>query len=229
MTIQNRRQMLGALGAGSALLVLPACATNGLGGLGLPNLSNVLKDLLGLSTERAFARLVEPDGFLTDSLARLELPDELSSTGNMLAGLLQTPFVRDQLAEQVNRAASFAATAAEPVVEDAISRLTFADAEAVLRGGPQAATSVLQGRVGESLGERMIPALVEGLGIGNADIVTSLLSSATGIDVQRFAGLVGQDASAAIFKAIGREEADIRANPEQTNNPALISALTLLG
>ncbi|MGB3722165.1 MAG: DUF4197 family protein [Pacificimonas sp.] len=224
----NRRRLLVS---GGAALLLGACTggRGGLGNLGVPNLAGVLKDLLGISSQRAFARLLQPDGFLNDQLARLELPGQLKGSNGILSALLQTPAVQNQLLEQVNGAAGFAARAAEPVVDDAISRLTFADAGRVLRGGPQAATLVLQGRIGESLGAQIVPAALRGLGVGNSDIVTRVLSSVSGFDIDALASDVGQQASASIFKAIGREEAAIRENPQSTNNPALISALTLLG
>ncbi len=227
--MMNRR---GLLGAGGAAVMLSACTSGlggGLGGLGVPNLAGILKDLLGLSSERAFARLLQPDGFLNDQLARLELPGQLRGSNGILSALLQTPAVQSQLLKQVNSAAGFAARAAEPVVDDAISRLTFADANAVLRGGPQAATAVLQNRIGQSLGERLVPIALEGLGVGNSEIVTRVLRSVSGFDINALASDVGQGASRSIFRAIGREEAAIRANPQSTNNPALISALTLLG
>ena len=225
--IATRRAMI----AGTGALALSACVGGGLGGIGgLPNLAGVLKDLLGISAERAFARLLQDDGFLNDSLARLDLPEQFSGAGGIAATLLRTPAVQNELLERVNDAAGIAARAAEPIVDDAISRLTFADASAVLRGGPHAATGVLETRIGESLGERLIPLALEGLGIGGgSDLIVRALSAVSGFDVNALAGDVGRGASRSIFRAIGREEAAIRADPRSTNNAALIAALAALG
>ncbi|MEM8825863.1 MAG: DUF4197 family protein [Pseudomonadota bacterium] len=213
----------------AAAMTLAGCATTGNGLGGLPNLAQVLKDLLGLSAERAFVQLLQPDGFLNDELARLDLPGELQGTGGFIASILQTPAFRDALLKQVNAAATVAAEVAEPIVDDAIRSLTFADAQAVLSGGPQAATSILEARIGDGLGDRIVPAALRGLGIGNTEIVTRAISAVAGFDIDALAGNVGRQASSSIFRAIGREEAAIRADPASTNNPALIAALLALG
>ncbi len=46
----------------------------------------------------------------------------------------------------MHRAASRAAEAAAPIVYDAIRNMSFADAVALVRGGPTAATDFLTGR-----------------------------------------------------------------------------------
>ncbi len=224
----DRRALLAGGLTLSGGLLLPACATMGGGGL---DFSRILKDLLGISSQRAFARLLEPDGFIGDSLARLELPDAFggSAAGGVASALLATPMVRERLLKQVNGAAGFAAKAAEPIVDNAIASLTFADAAAVLRGGPTAATGVLQGAIGDSLGASLVPSAARGLGVGDSSIVTQALKIATGFDINALAGDVGHKAAGSIFKAIGREEAAIRKDPSSTNNPALIAALTALG
>lgn len=220
-SLPRRRILAGT----AALLVLPACTTTGLGGL--PNLAGVLKDLLGISAERAFARLAAPDGFMGDELVRLGLPDELA--GGVAAALLSTPAIRDRLLQQINGAASLAARTAEPIVADAISDLSFADANAVLRGGPTAATDVLRTRIAGSLSERLTDSVTQGLRIGDAEIVTRIVSAVSGFDLNAMSARVSDAATGSIFRAIGREEAAIREDPSSTNNPALIAALLALG
>jgi hypothetical protein len=223
-----RRQLI-ATGAATLALLLPACAT--LGGGGGLDFARILKDLLGLSSERAFARLLAPDGFFDDQLARIAVPDALggqAATG-MAAVLLRSEPVQKRLLKQVNKAAGFAAKAAEPIVADAISSLSVADARAVVRGGPTAATDLLQAALGASLGARLVPGVASALGLGDSAIISQVLKVATGFDVDRLAADVGGKAAASIFRAIGREEAAIRANPAATNNPGLIAAFSALG
>jgi|CXWL01.1.fsa_nt_gi hypothetical protein len=61
----NRRFVLAA-GASVPLLLLPACASMG-GGF---NLVDAIRRLLTLSSQRAFAVLLQPGGFYDHSLAR---------------------------------------------------------------------------------------------------------------------------------------------------------------
>ena len=221
----GRRRLLRGAAAISTLALLPGCAA-GLPGSG--GLAAVLRDLLTLSSQRAFARLLTDDGFLNDDLVRLGLPPELTGSGGLLATLLSTPLVQNQLLALVNDAAGVAADAAVPVIDDTIRSLTFADAAAVLRGGPQAATGVLQRALGNTLADRLAPSALLGLREGQGDILSRVMGAATGYDVNRLAANVGQQASQSIFRAIGREEAYLRANPQETNNPALIAALSVL-
>jgi Protein of unknown function (DUF4197) len=223
-TIERRAMLRGAALAGAAALV-PACATTRAPEL---DLVAILRDLLGLSAQRAFARLVADGGFLDDALARIEVPEALggdAATG-VAALLLRSEPLQRRLLKQVNRAAGVAAKAAAPIVEDAIGSLTVADAAAVLRGGPTAATDLLAAAIGASLGTPLVPAAAEGLGFGDTEIVRQALQVATGIDVAGIAADVGPKAARSIFRAIGREEAAIRADPASTGNPGIIAALT---
>lgn len=222
----DRRGIVQGIAALSALALVPACATTRSPTL---DLIAILRDLLGLSANRAFARLIAPDGFLDDALARIEVPEALggSAATGVAALLLRSEPVQRRLSKQVNRAASLAAKAAAPIVEDAIGTLTIADAASVLRGGPTAATDLLESAIGASLGRRITPAAAEGLGIGDTDIIRQALSAATGFDIGRLADDVGTKAARSIFRAIGREEAAIRADPQSTGNPGIIAALAM--
>lgn len=214
-------------------VALSGCATlNDLGG-GLGGgfgLADALRRLLTLSSQRAFARLVQPDGLFGDALTRIDVPDQLGGAGatSVLSALLRTAPIRDRLLRQVNRAGSVAADAAVPVVTDAIRSLSFADAVSIVRGGPQTATSVLQQAVGGAVVERLVPGVGGALRLFDNAIVTQALRAATGIN---FAGLtndVSRRTGDAIFRAIGREEAAIRADPRETGDPVLIGVFGLL-
>jgi len=211
------------------LVVLPGCATLGDlgGGFGL---ADAVRRLLTLSSQRAFARLLQPDGFFGDGLARIDVPDQLGGqrTTSVLAALLRTGPVRDRLLRQVNRAAENAAEAGAPVIYDSIRSLTLADAVSIVRGGPEGATSVLQNAVGGAVVERLVPGIGSALRLFDSAVVTQVLRSATGVDFQGLAADVSHRTGEAIFRAIGREEAAIRANPRETGDPVLIGVFGLL-
>lgn len=214
----GRRAFLGG-GLALPLLALPGCATLGELGDGF-GLSDAVRRLLTLSSRRAFARLLEPGGFASEALV-----DGIG--GPAASVLLRTPTVRDQVQRAFSGAAQVAAREAVPIVNDAISTLTFADAATIVRGGPQAATQVLRGAVERTVADRMVSALDRGLG-GERSTVLGLLR---GAGTQAMMGLVAGAASRTtdvIFRGIGQEEAAIRANPQNTGDPLLIGVFSLL-
>ena len=222
--IIERRSLLAAA-ALTPLLALPGCA----GGQGF-SLVEAIRRLLTLSSQRAFAALMEENGFFDSQIARISVPDRLggSTTGGVVAALLRTDAFRSRLSRQVNRAAEKGAALAAPIVTDAISTLTVDDARAVVRGpSNSAATSKLYDAVSGRLVEAMLPGISDGLKLFDSAVVTQALKLATGID---FAGLrddVTRQVSDAIFAAIASEEAAIRANPNATGDPLLMAVFGL--
>jgi Protein of unknown function (DUF4197) len=222
MIIQRRTFLAGA--ALTPLLALPGCA--GTGGL---SLVEAIRRLLTLSSQRAFAALMQENGFFDSQVARIALPDQLggSTASGLLSAVLRTDVFRSRMMRQVNRAAEKGATLAAPIVTDAISSLSVADALAVVRGGSSAATDTLSQALGTRLFEVMLPGVGDGLKLFDSGVVTQALKVATGID---FAGLrddVTRKASDGIYRAIGREEAAIRANPQATGDPLIMAVFGL--
>ena len=226
MTIAINRRALLATATLVPLLMLPGCATMGSGGF---SLVEAIRRLLGLSAQRAFASLMAENGFFDSQIARIALPVELGgSQGNaILSALLRSEAFRLRLTRQVNRAAEKGAALAAPVVADAIQSLSVADAMSVIRGGPSAATDLLQGALGNRLIETMLPGIGDGLKLFDSGVVTEALRLMSGID---FAGLrndVSRKASDGIYRAIRREEAAIRADPSATGDPLLTAVFGL--
>ncbi len=221
----TRRRMLFAVAA-LPLATLPACTTLGdLEGFGF---ENALRRLLTVSSQRAFANLLTDNGFFSDELARVPLPPQFAGAGGIASALLRTPAVQNQLLGVMNRAASNAAEAAAPIVYDSIRNLTITDAMALVRGGPTAATDFLQRAMGSAIVDAMFPDVGNALRLLDNGIVNQVVQAATGIS---FAGLqrhVSEAAANGIYRAIGREEAAIRANPRSANDPLIASMFGLL-
>jgi hypothetical protein len=99
--------------------------------------------------------------------------------------------------------------------------MTIADARAIVRGGPTAATDHLARSIGERLFDAVFPGVGGALRVAENGVIQRVLLVATGIN---FAGLqadVARKTSAAIYRAIGREEAAIRADPQGGGDPLL--------
>ncbi len=221
--LTDRRTLLSGL-ALAPVLALPGCAS-------LPgfSLTDAIRELLTLSSQRAFALLLQPGGFYDSQVARIDLPPQLGGDGasSIVARVLLTGAFKTRLTKQINSAARDGAERAAPLVSDAIRSISIADAAAIVRGGPTAATDLLERSMGRSLVGAMFPSVDQGLRLADNAVVTEALRAATGID---FRGLV-QDVSDrthdAIYRAIGKEEAAIRANPRETASPLLTAVFGL--
>lgn len=223
-TMINRRTMLLAGGA-TALLALNGCQS-------MPGLSltEAIRRLLTLSSQNAFALLLQPGGFYDSSVARIALPDRFGGqTGTNIASvILQSKAFRDRLQRQLNRAAEKGAERAAPLVADAVRSVSIEAAEQIVRGGPQAATAFLRGKMGPALLDAMVPGVSEGLRLFDDQVIGKAVQSVTGFDIAALAQDITQKADDAIWAAIGLEEANIRANPQATNDPLLIGVFGLL-
>lgn len=219
----SRRDIVSS-GAVAALLVLPGCST-------LPGLSltEAIKRLLTLSSQNAFAELLQPNGFFNSQIARISVPDRLggSRVTSIATALLRSKPIQDRLLKQVNRAAEKGAEIAAPLVADTIRNMSIADAAAIINGGPRAATSLLQNELGATLANRMLPGIGQGLKLFDNEIINLVLSQVTNIDFASIRGEVTNKASDAIYNAIGAREEVIRANPQATNDPLLIAIFGL--
>jgi hypothetical protein len=220
----TRRTLIGA-GLCLPLLTLPACA----GGLPAFGFEDAIRRILTLSSQRAFARLLTEEGFFQDELTRVSLPSQLGSSGiaSALAVAIGTRAVQDRLLRVVNRAATEAADAAAPVVYDSIRSMSISDAISLVRGGPMAATDYLQRSMGDAIVNAMFPQVGEALRVGDGGIVGRALRVATGIDFPGLQADVSRKAANGLYRAIGREEAAIRADPRSTGDPVLIGVFAL--
>jgi Protein of unknown function (DUF4197) len=223
VVLNDRRMML----RGAALLPLLALA----GCASTPGLSltEAIRRLLTLASQRAFAALMADNGFYDSSVARIDLPPELGGPGasSLLARALRTGPVKDRLVRQVNRAAEQGARRAAPIVADAITSLSIEDAAAVISGGSGAATALLERAMGRGLVGAMLPDIDGGLRLFDSAVVTEALRMVSGIDLPRLARDVSERAHDAIYRAMAREEAAIRADPAATRDPLLIAVFGL--
>lgn len=225
MTMQIDRRHLLLSAAATATLALPGCAS-------LPgfSLTEAIRRLLTLSSQNAFALLLQPGGFYDSSVARIALPDRFggNSGSGILSVVLQSRQFRDRLQRQLNRAAEKGAERAAPLVADAVRSVSIEDAAAIVRGGPQAATGFLRGKMGVELIDAMLPGISDGLRLFDDQVISQAVRSVTGFDIGALSSDITRKADDAIWAAIGLEESNIRADPQRTNDPVLIGVFGLL-
>lgn len=215
----GRRALMGGA-ASVAVLAVAGCS-------GYPafSLEEAVRRLLFLSSDRAFARLLQPGGFWDDQVTRLVLPDALGDRGGVLARILTGPIMKDRLQRAFNDMAYDAADRAAPAVADAVRTIGVRNALALIRSSdPMAATAFLHQEMGTSLVEIMVPEFGDAIRVSREPLVGEVLAALTGVDVGGIASSLAYQADNAIFRAIGREEAAIRADPRSTRDPVLIAA-----
>lgn len=216
--LSDRRSLIAAL----ALLPLAGCATP----MGRYTVEDAVRRLLELSSQRAFARLTEPGGFYDDQLTRITPPDlDGGRGGAVLSALLQTNAVRNRVGMALNDVAVDLADNATPIVMDAVHRLTLADAVSVLRGGPTAATDLLAREARGSVVDALMPGASRALRSDMFEMLSVALAAGGGKDYAALAGNVSNQIGDAIFRAIGREEAEIRRDPAATRDRILMALL----
>lgn len=216
--IHTRRSMLGGLAAGSALLALPAC--NGMGGFGLVD---AVQRLLFLSSERAFARMLQTDGFWDQQVATLGLGNVLGARGDVLSRILTSGLFKSRLDRAFGDIAYRGAERAAPIVTDAVRVIGIQNAVDLVRGGPTAATAFLRGNIGSRLIDAMVPELGTAMRVASDPLVGQALAALTGVDTAQVATRFADSIDEVIWREIGNEESAIRADPAATNDAAIIA------
>lgn len=213
----NRRAFIGGIFAGGALLALPACSS--FGGFGL---TDAVQRLLFLSSERAFVRMLQPEGFWDEQVAQIGLGGLLGTRGDVLGRILTSALFKDRLVDAFGEVAYEGAERAAPLVADAVRVVGVQNAIDLVRGGPTAATAFLRGSMGSRLVEAMIPELGQAMRVAQDPLVGQALAALTGVDVPQVATRIATNIDDTIWREIGSEEAAIRANPEATRDPLII-------
>ena len=109
-----------------------------------------LKEALTVGSGRVVTQLAAIDGYFSDDLIRIPLPEDLQKVQNNLAKVgLSGPL--DDLELKINRAAEAAAPTAKQFVVDAVTSMTIDDALGILNGGDTAATDYLKSRTADKL------------------------------------------------------------------------------
>lgn len=218
-----RRAFLGQALAGGALIVLPGCAS--MGGF---SLTEAIRRLLMLSSERAFARLIGDGGYWDDAISAAGLGNMLGTRGDVLAGILTSTLFKKRLNRAFASVAERGAERAAPIVADAVRTIGIDNAVALVKGGPTAATTFLRTGLSGALAEAMIPELGQAMKLAEEPLVGQLLNSLVGIDVAGVARNLSGKVDDAIWNEMGIEEAAIRANPRATNDPLLIGVFGVM-
>lgn len=213
----HRRSVIGGLTLGGAALALPGCA-------GIPGYSLVdaVQRLLYLSSERAFARMLQADGFWDRQVAQLGLGNLLGTRGDVLSRILTSALFKDRLESAFGDIAYQGAERAAPLVTEAVRTIGIQNAIDLVRGGPTAATAFLRNSMGTTLVEAMVPEIGSAMRVAQDPLVGELLRGLAGIDLPGATNRFATNLDNTIWREIGVEESAIRADPDATRDPLII-------
>jgi hypothetical protein len=110
-------------------------------------------------------------------------------------------------------------------MEAAARALIILDPVRTLRGAPTAATSLLRLNTGSDLVNALVAPIETALVAAQDPVVAQAVAELPGVTLHDVAHAVALAADNGIWYEIGSTEADIRANPEATNEAAVIAAL----
>jgi hypothetical protein len=218
-----RREFL----AGAATLSAVAIATFALPGVvfAAADPGDPIRRMLELALQNTLSRLGQPNGFLNSRVARFGLPVLFVKRGGAPAGPLANNAFRAQLQQRLNIFAEAGARGAVPVMMQAARELKIPDPAAVLRGAPTAATSLMRLATGSGLVNALVQPIEDALTAAQDPTIVQAVAQLPGVTMHDVAHAVALAADNGIWYEIGATEADIRAHPEATNDPALIAAL----
>jgi len=178
-----------------------------------------LKEALAAGTGNAVQSLSKSDGYFGDAAAKILMPGKMQQAADVLkkAGYQREV---DDFILSMNRAAEQAAPKARPIFEDAVKKMSFADAQKILNGGNTAATDYFKTKTSSELTAAFKPAVAESMNqVGVAQSYKALTDRYTSMvpfgktDAFDLDGYVTQKSLDGLFVKVGQEEAKIRTNP----------------
>jgi hypothetical protein len=196
-----------------------------------------LREALEKGLKQAVDSLGRTNGFLTNALARIPMPEELKKVEAAMRSLKQDELA-DTFVATMNRAAELAVPEAAAVFADAVRQMTIADAKSILTGPDDAATEYFRRTSQTNLYARFLPIVrksTESAGAtaafkkiveqSKSDVVAKKLGRLRGLGAAF--GFSAPDPSAldlddyvtngaldGLFKMVAQEEKLIRRNPQ---------------
>ncbi len=187
-------------------------------GLSISEITQGLREALSQGSNVVVAQLGQTDGFNNDPRVHIPLPKNLKKARDVASKIgLQGSF--DDLEQRLNRAAERATPQAKALFLDAIRDMSISDAQSILQGPDNAATSYFRDKTGVSLETAMRPLVDQAL--NQVGAVRSFNTLKQKYDTIPLAPEVSADLTGhvvdkgidGIFLYLAEEEKAIRNNP----------------
>ena len=200
--------------------------TNGL------DIAGGLKEALNNGISKQVTKLTATDGFYKNQAVKILMPDELRKVDKALRSMGMSKLADDGI-KALNRAAEDAVKEATPIFVNAVTSMTITDAQNILMGQNNAATSYLQKATSTALYGKFSPVVQQSIGKVGADqiwnkIITQYnrlpLVSKVNPDITDY---VTNKAMDGVFKMIAVEEGNIRTNLSSRSSDLLKKVFAL--
>ena len=185
-----------------------------------------LKEALNNGIEKQVTKLTATDGFYKNEMVKILLPEELQKVDDALrkAGLSS---LANKGLVMLNRAAEDATKEATPIFVDAVKNMSFTDAKNILMGNESAATSYLQTNTNSQLYAKFNPVIKNSFTKVGADKVwATIIKKYNSLPMVKkvnpdLTDYTTNKALEGVFKMIGVEEKNIRADIKARTTPLL--------
>lgn len=128
------RPTLRFAGLCAGLMISASALALSLSDLSQKDATGGLKDALTQGAQLAVKQLGTPGGFSNNPDVKIELPGKLGKVASKMKAFGMGAQV-DQLETSMNKAAETAVTQAQPILVDAVKKMTVEDAKGILSGG----------------------------------------------------------------------------------------------
>lgn len=176
---------------------------------------------LRLALDKASVAVVDqlgkPGGFANDPKVRIPLPGPLAKLGGVMSLLDKSGLTKD-LAGKLNSAAETSVSKALPLLKGAITKMSAADALAIVSGGPTSATDYFRKTMGSGLQAELRPVVANSLGSVKAyaaldGVMAKSKLASSSFGGNDLTGYVTQKTSDGLFLYLAEQEKSLRANP----------------
>jgi hypothetical protein len=212
------RPTLRFAGLCAGLMISASAMALSLSDLSQKDATGGLKDALTQGAQLAVKQLGTPGGFSNNPDVKIELPGKLGK----VASKMKQFGMGDQVTEletSMNKAAETAVTQAQPILVDAVKKMSVEDAKGILSGGNDSATQYLSKTSREQIRLKFLPIVKQATDqVGLAKQYNTFAGQAATMGVldtknANIEGYVTEQALNGLFKMIGKQEQTIRENP----------------
>ncbi len=186
------------------------------GPVGNVEIAQGLRQALDLGIEKQVSKLSAENGFFSNELVKILLPEELRKVDKTLRNI-GLGKLADEGLKVLNKAAEDAVGEATPIFVDAVKNITFNDAKNILLGDDTAATNYLQSGTETQLYSKFNPVIKNSFEKVGADkIWGNLITKYNNLPFTKsvnpdLTDYVTQEALKGVYTMISVEEKEIRA------------------
>ena len=179
------------------------------------DIAAALQQALNQGIDKQVTKLTQTDGFFKNELVKIMLPAELEKVDKGLRDI-GLGSLADEGLKVLNRAAEDAVKEATPIFVDAVKGITFNDAQNILMGDKNAATTYLTEKTQTALYNQFKPVISQSFAkVGADDIWSNLISRYNAIPFTSnvnpdLTDYVTNEALKGVYTMIAVEEEEIR-------------------